>query len=508
MVPSPGAAPTGHQVLGAPHGYHPVNPEEPLFGLFCRRVRDSNGEIIQQLTRSNPWWTDPNWQASDPQLAAAAHAPFERKPAVLDDITPPHLYTLRGPRRTGKSTVLKQTVARLCQEDLDPRRVCYFAADALSTFTDLINLFQAARQLFPDLGDRPRYFLIDEVTSIPTWQRGIKWLRDNTVVASDCIVATGSSARDLGEGTIYLAGRRGPEVGLDRLLLPLSFPEFVRCAGYSVPTAPCIPFDSFYAEDGRRTCLDALLYIGTLADAFESYLLVGGFPQAVADFRRTAQVSDGFVRDLWDVARADLRTMGVSRPELGLRLLDRISASLTGTVVIRSLGAELDIDHTTASDWLYALANAYLILLLFQQRSRVADVRRQRKAYPIDPVLAHLPARISLGALEPHASKLAEAAVAVALFRSVEGNAIDRFGRPHRLFFYRTSNGTEVDFIVPPGPRALEVKYVDSPTSRDAAAMVSNFGGGLLLTRSAVDIKPGVTVIPTALFAWLLEQKG
>jgi hypothetical protein len=37
------------------------------------------------------------------------------------------------------------------------------------------------------------------------------------------------------------------------------------------------------------------------------------------------------------------------------------------------------------------------------------------------------------------------------------------------------------------------------------------FGGGLLLTRGAIDFDqqvPGVTVLPAALFAWLLDQRG
>jgi len=104
-------------------------------------------------------------------------------------------------------------------------------------------------------------------------------------------------------------------------------------------------FPAFYTEEGRHTCQEALVHIGTLVDAFETYLLVGGFPQAVADFRRTAQVSDGFGRDLWDLAQSDLRTMGPSRPEEGLRLLERISASLTGPVALRSLASELDVAH-------------------------------------------------------------------------------------------------------------------------------------------------------------------
>lgn len=469
--------------------------------------RAQRGPLIQELTRSNSWWTSEDWESQDPQLIAAARAPFDRVPSILDDISPPNLYTLRGPRRAGKSTVLKQNVSRLCKQ-VDRRRVCYFAADALSSFGDLINLFQAARQLYPDLADMPRYFLIDEVTSIPEWQRALKWLRDNTAIARDCIVATGSSARDVSAGSSYLAGRRGPDVGLDKLLLPFSFPEFAKCAGYSVPSPPQLPLEAFFSQDGRDACQEALVHIGTLVDAFEAYLLVGGFPQAIADFRQSAQVSDGFVRDLWDVAQADLHNLGVSRPEQCLKLLERVSAALTSPLGMRDLGTDLGVSHSTASLWLNALAEAYLILLLFQESGGVAVVRKQRKAYPIDPLLGLIPARISPGAFQPDASRLAEAAVAMALFRSVEGDAIDRFGRPDKLFFFRTANGTEVDFVVPQGRRALESKYVDAASTRHTSAMMANFGGGLLLTRGAVDIRSSLTVLPTALFTWLLDQSG
>ncbi|HYU18220.1 MAG TPA: hypothetical protein VEQ11_05945, partial [Chloroflexota bacterium] len=150
-----------------------------------------------------------------------------------------------------------------------------------------------------------------------------------------------------------------------------------------------------------------------------------------------------------------------------------------------------------------------LVLLLFQESAGVADVRKQRKAYPIDPLLARLPARLSAGAYEPDASRVAEAVLATAIFRSVEGDHVDRFGRPGRLFFYRTPNGTDVDFVVQPGCRAAESKYVDTPSTRATRAMLTKFGGGLLLTRGAVDFeRPDVTIMPAALFAWLLDQKG
>ena len=121
---------------------------------------------------------------------------------------------------------------------------------------------------------------------------------------------------------------------------------------------------------------------------------------------------------------------------------------------------------------------------------------------------------------EPEPSRLAEAALAAAIFRAVEGDAVDRFGELGRLFYYRSPGGTEVDFLVPTFTEsaantgracAAESKYVDAVTINDSKAMAANFSGGLLLTCGAIDLQqrgPGVTALPASLFAWLLDQHG
>ncbi len=142
-------------------------------------VTHPQGEtLLQELTRANPRWNIPAWEAADPQLSAAERAPYRRSSGIFDDIAPPNLYTVRGPRRVGKSTLLKQTVARLCREGVDPRRVCYFAADALASFRDIVNLFQSARLLFPGLGDPPRYFLPPPGSCRQLCSRGCSIRRD------------------------------------------------------------------------------------------------------------------------------------------------------------------------------------------------------------------------------------------------------------------------------------------------------------------------------------------
>ncbi|MDO8672369.1 MAG: AAA family ATPase [Dehalococcoidia bacterium] len=470
--------------------------------------RADRGSILQEISRINRWWIEPNWEKGDPQHLAAASASFRRRPAVLDDIAPPNVYTLRGPRRAGKSTCLKQNIARLCEAGVEPRRICYFAADSIETYRDLINVFESARQLFPDLGDAPRYFLIDEVTAISDWQRGVKWIRDNTMAASDCIVLTGSSAEDVAAGALDLSGRRGPTANVDRLLLPMSFPQFADCAGYSLPSSPKLAFGDFYTENGRLACHDALGYLGVLVDAFEAYLLVGGFPQAVSDFRRTASVSDGFIRDLWDVVRSDLRRQGVSRPEQCLSLLEQIVVSLTSTLSMQSVADRLAIDRRTASAWIDALASSFILLVLFKENGGVPDVKSLRKVYPIDPLIGRLPSSQSPGLSQPGSTKLAEAAIALAIFRSVERDAVDRFHQPGKLFYFKSASKTEIDFLVLPGRKLAESKYIDTPDRRELRAMITHSGEGLLLTRSAIDIQAKGTILPASVFSWLLDQSG
>ena len=138
---------------------------------------------------------------------------------VLGDVAaaPPDdkLIVLRGPRRVGKSVVLKDAVLALCaRPDVDPRQVIYLPADGMRS-KDLVRAIALGRALTRSV-DQPatrlRVWLLDEVTSIDGWTATIKYLRDNTIFGEETVVCTGSSwsetcdvERDL------LAGRAGKQ---------------------------------------------------------------------------------------------------------------------------------------------------------------------------------------------------------------------------------------------------------------------------------------------------------
>jgi hypothetical protein len=295
---------------------------------------------------------------------------------------------------------------------------------------------------------------------------------------------------------------------VDRLLLPMAFPDFARCAGFDLPAPPRLPVDAFFRADGRDACRDALVHLGPLVAAYEAYLLVGGFPRAVVDHRRSARVSDRFAADLWDVLRADMVTAGSRRPEHALRLLERLVAGMTSLVNMSNIAEALGVTQPTVAAWIDELVDAYALFILFQASAGAPDLRKQRKVYPIDPLVAWLPSRLSAAVAAPDLSQLSEAVLAGALPRAVEGPATDAFGRPHRMFVYRSASGGEVDFHLAPAGHTLESKYIDTASTGDARALLANFKGGLLLTRSAVELQAGFTVLPASVFAWLLDQQA
>jgi uncharacterized protein len=118
------------------------------------------------------------------------------------------LYVLRGPRRVGKSLEVKRAISRLIHSGVEPHSVIYFACDGLGR-GDLQRLVSAGRGVLTRRLEGERYWFLDDITSVLGWPEAIKWLRDNTAFGGDCVVLTGSSARDLADAQKQLAGRLG-----------------------------------------------------------------------------------------------------------------------------------------------------------------------------------------------------------------------------------------------------------------------------------------------------------
>jgi uncharacterized protein len=468
----------------------------------------NEGEISRKLTETNLWWRDGDWEERDRDLRRLSDSPFSYTPHPLADIAPDGLYVLRGPRRVGKSVEVKRAIGELVRSGIAPRRILHFACDELNR-GDLTRLVRAGRDVLTRGVNEPRYWFLDEITSVPGWPESVKNLRDTTAFGDDCVVLTGSSARDLDEATKQLADRRGAAAASDRVLLPMSFRAF--CAALGMDGLPELP-----ALAPRELCtphaaelVDRLApWLGELASAWELYLQVGGYPRAVSDQIRYGDVQPSFIDGLWDVIHGDaLRAAGMEAAgaqALLVRLTKNLASPMNMTAVAEEIGVERNV---TAQSRVTALVTSYLAWPCHKLGDHnLPNLAAQSKYYFTDSLLARIAhARLGQSPLAD-ASAISEQQLGIALLRALECEYPGRFA-DFTSMTYVVPTRKEIDFVSPLFPNlGFEGKYVDERWRQESLTLKTRFGRGVFATRSVLDLSEAVWAIPAGMLVWLLND--
>lgn len=169
------------------------------------------------------------------------------------------IVTVTGVRRCGKSSLLHLTINRLLASGVDKEQILYIGFDderlANMDVSDFDEILQAYRLMYPDRPLSSVYMFFDEIQIVKGWELFV--LR---VYKSYCknVYVTGSTAQML-SGEMSSALRGWPDEYTE---YPLSFKEFIAFKGVKA---------NRYTEEGAAL----------MANMFNSYLLTGGFPQAV-----------------------------------------------------------------------------------------------------------------------------------------------------------------------------------------------------------------------------------
>lgn len=483
-------------------------------------------EIRSRLREQNPWWrataagSDPlAWTQTDPTLRSRSAFDLGYRPDVLDDVAAgtldDKLVILRGPRRVGKSVLLKDTIAALCgRDDVDPRQVIYLPTDGMRA-SDLNRVAKLGRELTRSVGGVPRAWLLDEVTGIASWTETLKYLRDNTEFGRDTVVCTGSSWDENAEIERDLfAGRAGASsTRRSRLLHPMSFRAVLRATGRDIPLPARVPS---WALQNAETCaaVESLeFFVDELDLGWQSFLTSGGFPRAVAEHYRTGTVSEGFLRDLaaWLHRDVDPTAAEDSVARLLAELQARSTAPLNRTDMAESLG------YATRQSFdvrLNRLVRTFAALWCHQ----IDDVGRrvpgaQSKLYLTDPILGWLGPQLRSGLPEPDFSHMTEACLGVALARAIDATESDRWTANDSIGYLRAGNRTEVDFAPipargPSGPMMttpIEAKWVTAGWRSDARTIEGKFARGIVATRTITDLEHLSWAMPAPVVALLLN---
>lgn len=196
---------------------------------------------------------------------------YQRTIRVEPDL--PKVQTISGPRRAGKSALLRLTIGQLLESGVPWERICYVSLEDErlrdpSFEPDMI--LQAFAELYPH---NPLlngvYFLFDEVQYLRQWEAFVNRVHEQV---SRTVIITGSNSKLLHtEVAGVLRGR-----GLPTELLPLSFSEYLHWNNIE-----------FRAVGSQKT---------KVLNAFSSYLKEGGYPETLnmEDFRQRALLQEYF----------------------------------------------------------------------------------------------------------------------------------------------------------------------------------------------------------------------
>ncbi|MEW6006892.1 MAG: ATP-binding protein [bacterium] len=319
------------------------------------------------------------------------------------DLKSREIVNIIGPRRSGKSSVLKLLIRHLNLKDdflyINFEDPFFIEHDYPSIIEEIISVYK--EYFNPNL----YYLFFDEIQVISQWERTVRKLRD---VGKFKIFITGSSAKLLSsEIAFLLTGRH-----LSYQLMPLSFGEYLQFKGVETLSKKGI-----------------ILKERLLLKLFLKYLSEGGFPEVV--LTDNLELPRQYFRDIIQkdiVMRHQIRTKSILE-KMAIYLI----SNATKTTSIESLKKTFNISYKLVSTYLDYLKESFL---LFELPQFSYSLKKQQKAfkkiYAVDCGIANA---VSFKFREEK-GRLLENCVFLHLLQ-----------RGGELYYYKTKNNLEVDFL-------------------------------------------------------------
>jgi predicted AAA+ superfamily ATPase len=465
-------------------------------------------EIDAELTSANPWWQDPGaWEPQDVQLRAVRSSSLAYEVTALDDLQPGGLYILRGPRRVGKSTALKQLVRERIRSGTPARHILHASVEGRSA-EDVADIVRRGATHWLEGEAGQRLWLLDEITAVHgSWPATIKRLRDGHVsFAVDTVVLTGSSAAKFDEAGKLLAGRRNAKDS-DRILFQMPFVDVASALGTQLPPSPRLSFADL-ADDGvvEAAVSQYRPWLQDLVDAWDQYLQVGGYPQAVASLLNRGEGREaGLVEALWDVIHGDAFAGSSLTHTQTQAILRVVAGSLTSLLSVHSVAQHAMMASATAAHRLDALRRAFVAFPVPREQGLAPKPRSQSKWYFTDPALARLASAFGAGS-PPVLAALSEQQLALSILRALERRTPGAAVRHDRLLYYRSASKAEIDFVSADfATTCVESKFVDRGWGRVFQTIdASGRSTGIVATRSGLKRHEGGWALPAGFVAFLV----
>jgi len=334
-------------------------------------------QVQRRLALDNPWWQAGH--GIDPEEAAwPRRAYFAQFARLARDTSVRRALVLVGPRRVGKTVMLKHLVAALLAGGLAGTQVLYVSLDTPlysgRSLESLVQMFTDSHRHDPNA---PLWVLFDEVQYLKDWEVHLKSLVDSYPAIR--FVASGSAAAALRMKSRESGAGRFTEF----VLPPLTFAEYLCFAGRE---------DALIRDDesaARRAPAFLAADITALNVEFIHYLNYGGFPEAVMNPQVRADPARFLRQDIVErVLLKDLPSLyGIADTQELNRFFNVLAFNTGNEVSLEALSRHSAITKNKLADYLEYLEAAYLIRRVHRVDDNALRLQRARtfKVYLTNP---------------------------------------------------------------------------------------------------------------------------
>lgn len=395
--------------------------------------------------------------------------------------------TITGPRRAGKSYLMRQMARRLSDQGVKRENILFvnfedprFAPLDTKLLAQVYDIYKG----FLSPTDTPVIFL-DEIQEVDEWE---KWVRTMHELNKARLIVSGSNAHLLSRelGTL-LTGRH-----LDLTVFSLSFAEFLMFNKIEVKKT----FD----VAGKKAQIDGLL---------RQYIESGSFPEVALSAKKTEVLLNYFD----DILTKDLLGRYRIRKAPEMKALIKYYFSNAGNLTtFSSAGKFLQVHTHTIERFSGYFEDVYLIFLLKRFSYTVKEQEKSpRKIYAVDTGLCN-----AVGfRFSENIGRLAENIVFLALKRK---QILD----PRiELFYWKDTHHREVDFVIKSDLNVTGLIQVcwdirdEKTKNREMRSLVKamkelKISTAILITEEAEGEEDlhGNTVKLVPLWKWLLAEEG
>lgn len=398
------------------------------------------------------------------------------------------IYTISGGRQVGKTTLLKQWMAKLIKDAVNPATIAFVTGELIDDHHSLVRLINEVLNEMP--GGHLKYLIVDEVTYIKNWDKAVKYLADAGLLENVVLMLTGSDLIIIREARMRFPGRRGPSGTVDFHLYPLSFCEFVKLKSSFTPDE----FSHFNEESKVDPSADLM---DRLFIEFENYLIHGGFLTAINDIAQHQQILPATLATYSDWIRGDVLKRN-KRENYLLEIVGAIINRYGSQLTWNALVGDLSIDHPkTVADYIELLVSmdAVFVQPAIREDKLTAAPKKAKKVVFTDPFIFHA-LNFWLNPVDDPFTRQLKPLLADRQWSSklTEACAVTHYRRRFPTFYIKAKGEVDLAYVSENRFWPVEIKWTRQLRPKQLKQIVV-FPNGRILTQSKV--KGQIQGLPT-----------